>query len=90
MMKKASSGLAAFTRSSSSSKIAEQELQSQPRRRKRGTGDVVSLTLRLPRSDWQRVHQLAVAESTSIQQLAVDGLSKIFADRGLPPLSSSS
>jgi predicted short-subunit dehydrogenase-like oxidoreductase (DUF2520 family) len=55
--------------------------------RKRGKGQIVSLTLRLSRGDWERVHQLAVTEGTSIQQLAVQGLSKVFTEKGLPGIS---
>ncbi len=55
--------------------------------RQRGKGDTVSLTVRLSRSDWQRVHQLAVTEGVSIQKLAVYGLSKIFEEYGLSKLS---
>ncbi len=55
--------------------------------RKRGKGDTVSLTVRLSRPDWERVHQLAVSEGVSIQKLAVDGLSKIFQEHGLSKLS---
>lgn len=56
--------------------------------RKRGKGEVVALTVRLSRAEWERVHQLAVAEGTSIQQLALKGLSKVFAERGLPGITS--
>jgi predicted DNA binding CopG/RHH family protein len=87
-------GLAAFTRKGAAS--AQQtgtdrehgtEQSEKTRRRARGKGDVVALTVRLPRAEWQRVHQLAVAEGVSIQQLIVDGLSKVFAEKGLPTLS---
>ena len=44
--------------------------------------------VRLSRADWERLHQLAVSEGTSIQQLAVSGLSTIFASKGLPGLKS--
>lgn len=56
--------------------------------RKRGKGDVVALTVRLSRAEWERVHQLAVAEGTSIQQLALKGLSKVFAEKGLPGIAA--
>jgi hypothetical protein len=42
----------------------------------------------LPRADWERLHQLAVSEGTSIQQLAVRGLSNVFAAKGLPGIGS--
>jgi hypothetical protein len=56
--------------------------------RSRGKGDVVALTLRLNRSDWERVHQLALSEGTSIQQLVLSGLSMVFATKGLPGVTS--
>jgi hypothetical protein len=79
---KVATGLAAFTR-----KTQQPAAVAQPRARARGKGDLVALTVRLPRGDWQRVHQLALDEGVSIQQLAVDGLSRLFVERGLPPLS---
>ncbi len=88
-------GLAAFTRKGAASTQPteagqEQNAKQSPeaRQRGRGKGDVVALTVRLPRAEWERVHQLAVSEGVSIQSLAVDGLSKIFAEKGLPKLSS--
>jgi hypothetical protein len=80
-------GLAAFTRKGG---IAAQETTTETipvRRRGRGKGDVVALTVRLPRAEWERVHQLAVAEGVSIQSLAVEGLSKVFVEKGLPSLA---
>lgn len=53
--------------------------------RRRGEGDTVALTVRLPRAEWERVHQLAVAEGVSIQALAVAGLSRVFTDKGCQP-----
>jgi hypothetical protein len=44
--------------------------------------------VRLRRADWERLHQLAVAEGVSLQQLALTGLSKIFAGKGLPGIGS--
>lgn len=55
-----------------------------PTERRRGKGDIVALTFRLSRTDWERVHQFAVSEGTSIQQLAIKGLSRVFAEKGLP------
>ena len=88
-------GLAAFTRKGSVSTqqpTADQEQGAEQsaeiRQRGRGKGDVVALTVRLPRAEWERVHQLAVSEGVSIQALAVDGLSKVFTEKGLPSLSS--
>lgn len=55
--------------------------------RRKGQGTTVALTVRLPRAEWERLHQLAVSEGTSIQQLAVTGLSKVFTAKGLPGIS---
>jgi len=55
--------------------------------RRRAQGDLVSLTVRIPRGEWLRLHQLAAAEGVSIQSLAVDGFSEIFAKHGLPPIT---
>jgi hypothetical protein len=55
--------------------------------RKRAQGETVALTVRIPRADWARLHQLAVAQGVSLQALALDGLSKVFAEHGLPPIA---
>lgn len=84
-------GLAAFTRKSSTV-TQETAVPAQvpvKRERGRGKGEKVALTVRLPRADWERLHQLAVTEGVSIQSLAVEGLSKIFVEKGLPKLSVS-
>ncbi len=89
-----STGLAAFTRKGAASAQqpdAQEQTASSPtdtRQRGRGKGDVVALTVRLPRAEWERVHQLAVSEGVSIQALAVEGLSKVFSEKGLPSLKS--
>jgi hypothetical protein len=83
-------GLAAFTRKAvvqPEAAAPPSEPSSSPSARKRGKGDIVSLTVRVSRADWERVHQLAVAEGTSIQQLALKGLSKVFAEKGLPGMT---
>ncbi len=89
MSKTNGTGLAAFTRkTASSADLSPDRMESTPMVRQRGKGEVVALTVRLPRADWERLHQLAVAEGTSIQQLAVRGLSRVFADKGLPAMNS--
>ena len=80
-------GLAAFTQRSAPTHN-EVEKTTTATVRKRGRGETVALTVRLSRADWERLHQLAVSEGTSIQQLAVSGLSKVFAAKGLPALKS--
>ena len=84
-MSKKETGLAAFTKKQPEAQATSAERTVETRRR--GKGEVVALTVRLPRAEWERVHQLAVSEGVSIQTLAVAGLSKIFAERGLPELA---
>jgi hypothetical protein len=91
-MTKKSTGLAAFTKQGRQAETTEDAGTSAPeqaeaKERQRGKGDVVALTLRLSRDDWQRVHQLALSEGISIQKLAVEGLSKMFEEKGLKGLS---
>lgn len=54
----------------------------------RGTDSLVRITVRLKREDWERLHQLAVLESTSLQSLALKGLSLELTMRGMPALKS--
>lgn len=84
-----STGLAAFTRKRDTDQGNAETAAGQqaPAQRTRGKGDSVALTVRLTRAQWERLHQLAVAEGTSIQKLAVDGLSRIFTGKGLPGLN---
>ena len=84
-------GLAAFTRNRgnapSKETTAPKASESPVRQiRKRAQGETVALTVRVPRAEWARLHQLAVAEGVSLQSLALDGLSKVFAEHGLPPI----
>jgi len=48
--------------------------------------DRVATNLRLTRDQWRRVHELALEEETTVQELAIRGLSRLFEDRGLPRL----
>lgn len=86
-------GLAAFTKrgtgQQSEAAGAAMENQDLNQPRQRGKKDVVALTVRLQRSEWERLHQLAVAEGLSIQSLAVRGLNRVFMDKGLPKLSEA-
>jgi len=86
-------GLAAFIRKGTTSvqpinQEQDRATMTQPRHRLRGKGDTVAMTVRLPRSEWERVHQLAVSEGVSIQSLAIEGLSKLFVEQGLPALKA--
>ena len=81
-------GLAAFTRKTTiPTDLTPAKDTTSPTERRRGKGEVVALTVRLTRAEWERVHQLAVSEGTSIQQLALKGLSKVFAEKGLPGIA---
>ena len=46
----------------------------------------VATNLRLTRDQWRRVQQLALDEETTVQELAIRGLSRLFQERGLPHL----
>ena len=84
-------GLAAFTTKKQTATSAQESSTVTPtsnHERKRGKGSIVALTIRLSRGDWERVHQLALAEGTSIQQLAMKGISKVFKEKGLPDLDA--
>jgi hypothetical protein len=89
-------GLAAFTRRNApappsdepSSQRSESALRPQTTSRRRGQGATVALTVRISRPDWERLHQLAVSEGVSLQELAVRGLSQVFAAKGLPGIGS--
>lgn len=90
-------GLAAFTRKPApqpAASVAEALIPApvaaaatQGAKKSRGQGETVSMTVRLSRADWERLHQLAVSEGTSIQRLAVEGFSKVFAEKGLPGMT---
>lgn len=54
--------------------------------RQRGKRAMVSLTVRVSREQWERLHELGLHEGRSINQLAIDGLSRLFAEKGLKPL----
>lgn len=62
--------------------------QEAPAGRKRGQGATVALSVRLARADWERLHQLAVAEGVSLQEIIVRGLSQVFTSKGLPGIGA--
>ena len=82
-------GLAAFTRKPSVVVAEEEAVQEIPaeRGRQRGKKEIVSLTVRLHRSEWERLHQFAVSEGVSIQTLMIRGLDRVFTEKGLPKLT---
>jgi hypothetical protein len=93
-MAEKTTGLAQFTRRNApaarSEGTAERGVATEraPAGRRRGQGTTVALTVRLSRSDWERLHQLAVSEGVSLQELAVRGLSQVFVAKGLPGIGS--
>lgn len=48
--------------------------------------EIIGVTLRLTPDQWRRAKELAIADRTSIQALALAGISRLLAERGLPPL----
>jgi hypothetical protein len=54
--------------------------------RKRGMGEIVSITFRLPKGAWMRLHQLAMSEGGSLQSLIWDACSAYLVSKGQPPL----
>lgn len=90
-------GLAAFARGEAkpldAGDPASQARATQPSRarrsdtapvpRARAKGPTVAITVRLTRTQWERLHHLAVAEGTSLQTLALRGLASVLAERGL-------
>lgn len=65
----------------------EQRLEEEPRRRRRkGTQEVVCITLRLNQQQWRRAHDLSLNEGLSINQLAIEGINELMKKRGLPQL----
>lgn len=90
-MAKKASGLAAFTRPKAANVATIEDNRSAVEipipRRKRGGGEIVALTVKVRRSDWQRLRQLADAEGTTIQAMAEAGLSAVLAQYGLPAIN---
>jgi hypothetical protein len=49
----------------------------------------VALSAQCPRPDWERLHQLAVAERATLQDLILRGLSLVLREKGLPGIEST-
>ena len=54
--------------------------------RTKAKGETVHISLRLTKDQWKRAKDLADIEGTSIQRLAVHGISKLLEEKGLPGL----
>ena len=65
---------------------AETEEPVKRKRRRKGTGEIVCITLRLSPTQWRNAHNLALSEGMSINELAITGINRILEDRGLPEL----
>ena len=91
-MAEKTTGLAAFTQKkppqADTAPVPNETALTPAKRRRRGTRQIVALSVRLPRAGWERLHQLAISEGESIQTLTVRGLNKIFAEKGLPGIES--
>lgn len=87
-MAEKTTGLAAFTQKKPpqiDNAPTQGEIASSPaKRRRRGTHQIVALSVRLPRAGWERLHQLAISEGESIQTLTVQGIEQDFCGEGPP------
>jgi hypothetical protein len=68
-------------RTKASADIAQNE-----NRIRRGSGETVALTVRLPKADWMTLKQLAMAEGETLQTIALNGFNRELAAKGYPPL----
>ena len=87
-VKKKLTGLAQFTGQKVQTAGAV-ELSTNPapaQERTRGKGDTVALTIRVSRQQWEKLHQLDIAEGVSLQALALRGFTQLFKEKGLPGL----
>lgn len=50
---------------------------------KSDAGETVQVTVRLPRSEWEKLAHLAIDERTSIQALLVGAINKLFKAHGI-------
>jgi predicted HicB family RNase H-like nuclease len=64
----------------------ETEESKRKKRRRKATGEIVHVTLRLNHEQWNKAHQFARSEGVSLNQLAIDGINMLLKDRGLPEL----
>lgn len=67
--------------------MAATTTRSEPR--KRGQGETVALTVRIPRAEWVRLHALALDQGESLQTLAVRGFNLVFDEFGLPKMTDT-
>lgn len=74
-------------KSSLSAYVAKTLVAEQPSAPKApSSGDTKKQTVRLTKEQWVRLSHLSVEQERSFQDLCIEGLSKLFTERGLPPL----
>jgi hypothetical protein len=54
--------------------------------RTKAAGKTVAFTVRMKRTQWERLHTFATSEGCSLQQLAMLGLSTLLERKGFPKL----
>lgn len=69
-----------------STKKAEAPAAETNGRAAKGAGLHVGLNMRMTRADWLRMRNLAGDEGTSLQALFLEGMTRVFEKRGLPPM----
>jgi hypothetical protein len=53
---------------------------------RRGQGETVALTVRLPKDAWMKLRMFAMSQGETFQTLAVSGFNRELAAKGEPPL----
>ncbi len=66
---------------------ASAEIPQDENRIRRGKGDEVAITVRLPKVDWMALKQFAMLEGETLQTVAVNGFNRELIAKGYPPLS---
>lgn len=54
---------------------------------RRGQGETVALTVRLPKADWMSLKQFAMIEGETLQTIAVNAFNRELVAKGYPPLA---
>jgi hypothetical protein len=54
---------------------------------RRGSGETVALTVRLPKADWMSLRRFAMAEGETLQTIALNGFNRELLAKGYPPLA---
>ena len=66
---------------------ASADIAQDENRIRRGKGETVALTVRLPKADWMTLRQFAMSEGETLQTIAVNGFNRELIAKGHPPLS---